>query len=172
MALTIFDSDWKRHAGRYLHAVFYDRSLAVDDATLTSTSVTVVGTSTDDGVSIVELSLDETNWVYAINDDPHPDLEDWVLLPGTASWSAELLLAEGTNTIYLRATELFENTATMTITVTVDTTPPGFQVSPTIIIVSGVGVGAAACCCLATLEKGKGEGQRVTPEGNCLPTDD
>ncbi len=115
-----------------------------DGATLTSTSVTVEGTVTDDSIVKVELSLDETDWVYAIGDRSVEGFEAWVMPPGTTSWSATLTLVEGSNTIYVRATDLYENTATVSITVTVDTTPPGFQVSPTIVIVAGVGVVAAA----------------------------
>ncbi len=102
-----------------------------DGSHLASTSVTVSGTASDDvGVEKVELSLDGTNWVPAT---------------GTTTWSGTLTLSEGPNTIFARATDTSGNTATVSITVTVTVeTPPGFQVSQTVIIVAGVVVAAVA----------------------------
>ncbi len=124
-----------------------------DGSTLTSTSVTVSGTASDDAaVDRVELSTDETNWV---------------LVTGTTSWSGPLTLVEGSNTIFARATDTSSNTATVSITVTVDTTetPPGFQVSQTVIIVAGVVAAAVAGFFLYRRygrrgESGRGEGPR------------
>ena len=127
-------------------------SSPADGATLTSTSVTVTGTASDDvAVEKVELSTDGTNWVPAT---------------GTASWSGTLTLIEGQNTIYARATDTSGNTATVSIAVTVatepETPPPGF-VSPTVIVVAGSVVGAVIVAIAALLvfrsrRRRKGEG--------------
>ncbi len=113
-----------------------------DGATLTLMSVTVTGNASDDvALEKVELSTDETNWNLAT---------------GTTSWSASLTLDEGANTIFARATDTSGNTATISITVTVDTTPPGFQVSPTIVISAGVAGAAAAVAAFLLWKRRRG----------------
>ena len=74
--------------------------------TLTSTSITVKGTTSDNkGISKVEISDDGTNWIDTT---------------GTTSWSGTLTLNEGSNTIYARVTDTSGNTQTTSITVNVD----------------------------------------------------
>ncbi len=81
-----------------------------DGSTLISTSVIVFGTASDDvALDKVEGSTDGTNWVLAT---------------GTLSWFIILTLANGENTIFARATDTSGNTATVSITVTVDTVKP------------------------------------------------
>ena len=103
-------------------------------ATLTSMAVTVSGTASDNvGVQKVELSTDGTTWSLA---------------SGTTSWSGTLTLAEGSNTIYARATDTSGNAATVTLSVTVQTPtqgPPRQGLDPVLgglIVASVVGVGA------------------------------
>jgi len=75
-----------------------------DSAILTSTSVTVSGTASDDvALSKVELSRDGTNWSPAF---------------GTTPWSGTLTIIEGDNTIYARATDTSGNSKTVSVTVT------------------------------------------------------
>ena len=103
-----------------------------DGAILNSTLVTVTGTASDDvGVDNVELSLDGTTYVLAT---------------GTTSWSGTPTLAEGSNTIFARATDTSGNTATVSIAVTVDTANPtvaitspadGATLDSTSVVVSG-----------------------------------
>ena len=85
-----------------------------DGSAFASPSVTVSGTSSDDvGVAKVELSTDAANWVLAT---------------GTTSWFFILNLMEGDHTIFARATDTFGNTATVSIAVTVDATPPTLSI--------------------------------------------
>ncbi len=79
----------------------------LEGATLTTTSVTITGSASDNvEVAKVELSLDGTTWTAAT---------------GTTSWSATLTLAEGANTITVRATDTSGNVATQALHVTVAT---------------------------------------------------
>ncbi|MFQ5552546.1 MAG: PKD domain-containing protein [Thermoplasmata archaeon] len=79
-------------------------------ASLNSISVVVSGTASDDGaVASVELGLDDTNYILA---------------SGMTSWTGPLTLAEGSNTIFARATDTVGNTATVSVAVTVDTVKP------------------------------------------------
>ena len=97
---------------------------------LSSDSVTVTGTSSDDvAVQKVELGADGMNWVLA---------------SGTTSWSATLALHEGTNTIYVRVTDTSGNTATTTVTFTVETPTAGANVSPLLLASAGASLVAAA----------------------------
>ncbi|MFA5896389.1 MAG: fibronectin type III domain-containing protein [Thermoplasmata archaeon] len=103
-------------------------------STLTSKTVTVSGTASDNvGVQKVELSTDGTTWYLA---------------SGTTSWSGTLTLGEGPNTIYARATDTSGNTATVTLSVTVQTpaqgpSPQGLDpMAVGLIIAAAVGVGA------------------------------
>ena len=97
---------------------------------LSSDSVTVTGTASDDvAVQKVELGADGMNWVLA---------------SGTTSWSATLALHEGTNTIYVRVTDTSGNTATATVTFTVETPTAGADVSPLLLALAGVSLVAAA----------------------------
>ncbi len=121
----------------------------VDGTTLNSASVTVSGMASDNvAVEKVEIGTDGTKWVLAT---------------GSTSWSGTLTLAEGSNSIYARATDTSGNTATVSIAATVDTTPPGFQVSPSVAMFAGIGVVAviaavAALLILRSRGKRKGEG--------------
>jgi hypothetical protein len=75
-------------------------------AVLDDPSLTVSGTSSDDaGVDSVEVKLNEG---------------DWGLAQGTVSWTYELLLSEGMNTIVARVTDIAGKTANATIEVTHD----------------------------------------------------
>jgi YVTN family beta-propeller protein len=80
------------------------------NSALTSTDVTVTGTASDDrSIQKVEISLDGTTWSPA---------------SGTTSWSARVVLKEGTNTIYVRATDASLNQRTERITVKVEAEAP------------------------------------------------
>lgn len=84
-------------------------------STLETTSVTVMGTASDDvAVLSVQLSTDGTTWVAA---------------SGTSAWSGTLTLQQGTNAIYARATDTSDNVAIVSIVVTV------------VIVVEGGGLG-------------------------------
>ncbi len=78
----------------------------VEGAILTSTFVTVTGTASDDvSVERVEVRRDGMDWLSAT---------------GTSSWSANLTLSEGQNTIRARATDTSGNQAMATVSVTVE----------------------------------------------------
>lgn len=86
-----------------------------DGAMLNMTTVTITGTSSDNlAVSSVEVSLDGTNWVLAA---------------GTTSWSSNLILAEGSNTIRSRAMDSSGNQAETSVSVTADITSPVVGIS-------------------------------------------
>jgi len=102
----------------------------LNGAILRSASVTVTGTAADEtAVARVELSLDGRIWSVAT---------------GTTSWSADLTLREGSNTIVARATDTSGNLAFVTITVTLDLSPPVFLLGAIGIGVIILGVVAAA----------------------------
>jgi len=102
-------------------------------AILTSPSVTVSGTASEDvALQKVEVSTDAANWVPAT---------------GTTAWSGTLTLAEGPNTIYARATDTSGNTATASVSVTV-TAPSGGPGIPGSVLIGAV-VGAAAAVAVA-----------------------
>ena len=106
-------------------------------ATLTSVSVTVSGTASDNvALQNVEVSTDAANWVAAT---------------GTTAWSGTLTLAEGPNTIYARATDTSGNAATVTVSVTVATPSTGPSTGPGIpgFVLIGAVVGAAAAVAVA-----------------------
>ncbi|HEY5539574.1 MAG TPA: kelch repeat-containing protein [Thermoplasmata archaeon] len=74
--------------------------------TVLTPSVQVLGTASDNsGLERVEVSLDGTTWNLAT---------------GTTTWSATLILDQGENTIHARATDASGNTATVSITVTLE----------------------------------------------------
>jgi len=76
-----------------------------DGAVVDSTRITVRGIASDDGdVAQVEVSGDGVRWTPAV---------------GTSSWSATINLAEGSNTVYATATDLWGNSVAATVTVTV-----------------------------------------------------
>jgi hypothetical protein len=88
-------------------------------ATLTTDSITVEGTASDadSGLAKVEVKVGSGSYSGA---------------SGTSTWSAQVTLAEGENTITAQATDKAEpaNTATDSVTVTYtppDTTPPKFD---------------------------------------------
>lgn len=77
--------------------------------TLNNTTVMVAGTASDNGAIVrVEIGTDGVNWELAT---------------GTSSWSGTLILAEGPNTIFARATDGSNNEAEENITVSVETVP-------------------------------------------------
>lgn len=101
-------------------------------AELDSTTVAVTGMASDNvGLGKVELSVGGVSWIPAA---------------GTATWSGTLTLDEGQNTIHARAVDTSGNfaTATVTVTVTLETggqSPP----DPMILgIIAAIAVGAAA----------------------------
>ena len=116
-------------------------------AVLTSNTVTLSGSSSDDvAVQKVELSLDGSTWSLA---------------SGMTSWSGTLTLVEGQNTIYVRVTDTSGNTATTTVSVTVQTptqgpTPQGLDPMVLgLVAVAVVGVASvAAVLVLRTRRKG------------------
>ncbi len=85
-------------------------SSPLDGALLISPTARISGTASDDvGVDKVECSTDAVTWVLA---------------SGTTTWSVDLTLFEGSNVIYARATDSSGNTATTSVTVTVEVAPP------------------------------------------------
>ncbi len=110
-------------------------------AVLSSLSVTVSGTASDNvGVQTVEISTDGANWTLAT---------------GTASWSGQLTLREGTNTIYARATDTSGNTATMNVTVSVDLHRGTVGVWALVVVAVALAVlGVAAVFLIARRSKG------------------
>src|SRR2546427_6008977 len=81
-----------------------------DGATLASPMVTVTGSASDNvAVETVELSTDGTTWV---------------LVAGALSWSANVTLHDGSNTVIAGATGSSGNAPTTTITVTVKLAMP------------------------------------------------
>jgi len=90
-----------------------------DGATLAFPMVTVTGSASDNvAVEKVELSTDGTTWV---------------LVSGALSWSANVNLHDGSNTITARATDSSGNAATTTITVTVKLAMPPSESPPVLI---------------------------------------
>jgi len=82
-------------------------STPTDGATVSSAVVAVGGTASDNvGVSKVEISTDGISWVLAT---------------GTTSWSGELTLVAGSNSIRARATDTSGNVATATVVVSFST---------------------------------------------------
>jgi len=108
---------------------------------VTSSTVTLSGSASDDvAVQTVELSTDETTWILAT---------------GTTSWSGTLTLAEGMNTIYVRATDTSGNVATTSIGITVQTTvqaPQGLDPMAIGLVAAAV-VGVAAGATVLVLRK-------------------
>lgn len=91
-------------------------SAPADGASTNSASITVSGTATVDGYSIseVETSLNGAAFTTAT---------------GTASWSQDLTLAEGTNTITVQAISSIDTTNSESIRVYVDSTAPTVTLS-------------------------------------------
>jgi len=80
----------------------------IDGATLGSPNVTLSGTAADDvEVQWVEVSLDNITWNDA---------------SGRIAWTATVVLSEGANTIYVRATDWQGNSVIKAIHVNVETT--------------------------------------------------
>ena len=101
-----------------------------EGATLTSTSITVTGTASDNvALSKVELSTNGTNWLLA---------------NGTISWSGTLTLTVGPNTIYARAVDSSGNTRNTNITVTFVPPPPPAPPFLLIGVAAGIAVAAIA----------------------------
>jgi len=104
----------------------------VNNTVVNSTSLTLTGTASDDvAIEKVEVSTDGTTWILAA---------------GTTSWSANLTLAVGTNTIFVRTTDTSRNVAITTITVIVEQpalTPQGAPALAPERLVAGAVVGTA-----------------------------
>jgi len=103
-----------------------------DGAIVAFLTITATGIASDDiAVEKVELSTDGATWVLA---------------SGATSWSTNLTLHAGSNTITARATDTSGNVATTTITVTVKVAeaPPGGSPLPLFGILAGGGIAAAA----------------------------
>ncbi|MDW7725596.1 MAG: PGF-pre-PGF domain-containing protein [Candidatus Methanoperedens sp.] len=78
-------------------------------------AITVTGTASDNiALKVVEVKV---------------GTGDWQAASGTESWSAEVTLSEGKNTIYVRATDTAGNYDEISITVTFDTTPPSIIIN-------------------------------------------
>jgi len=106
---------------------------------LRSASVTVSGTASDNvGIAKVEVSLDNATWIVA---------------DGTTSWTANLSLAEGKNTIYVRVTDTSGNTATSTIHVTV----PAQGIPVWVWAAMAVGIAGAAVAAYVMIRRRKKE---------------
>ena len=73
--------------------------------------VRVTGTASDTGSSLAQISVDGV-----------------VLIP-TSPWTANLAMLDGAHTITVTATDRAGNTATSTVTITVDTVPPPLSLS-------------------------------------------
>lgn len=107
--------------------------------TLISSTVVVQGSASDNvAVQKIEVSADGSSWLQAT---------------GTTAWSASLTLLTGQNTIYARATDTSGNTASTSISVTVQTgsAPPAPQsslVDPLVVVFL---VAAVATVCLAAV---------------------
>lgn len=110
-------------------------SSPANHSTVTSAVVTITGTASDNvDVQKVELSLDGAAWVLAT---------------GTRSWSGTMTLAAGANNVYVRVTDTSGNTATMTLSITLQPAAgPGTQgldsltlavIAAAVIAVGGVG---------------------------------
>ena len=103
-----------------------------DGAIVAFLTITATGIASDDiAVEKVELSTDGATWALA---------------SGATSWSADLTLHEGSNTITARATDTTGNVATTTITVTVKiaVAPPAGSPLPLFAILAGGGIAAVA----------------------------
>jgi|GEM_PF-787108 len=75
-----------------------------DNDKVKTARIKLEGTAIDNkGIAKVEVSIDNKTWVLA---------------NGTASWSIELTLVEGKNTIQVKATDLFGNTETAALEIT------------------------------------------------------
>jgi hypothetical protein len=86
-----------------------------DGAILSSANVTVSGTAADEtGILKVEISKDGADWIHC---------------GGATSWSGDLSLNEGLNTIYAKATNTLGNTTTASINITVDLTKPSITIT-------------------------------------------
>ena len=128
----------------------------VDGATLTTPSVTAMGTASDNvGLSKVELSANGTNWTLAT---------------GTATWSATLTLLQGANTIRARATDTSGNTANATVTVSVaipqsaPTAPSSEALSPILLgTVTAVVVGSIVAAVILWKRRGGRNGPQEPP---------
>lgn len=133
-----------------------------DGLTVTTSSLTVSGTASDDvGLDVVEVRVNNGNWNTA---------------SGTISWSLAVSLREGSNSIEVRAFDLSGNMGDDTVTVTyepekVDTTPPAVtiqspddqaQLTEANITVSGI---ASDNQCLCRVEWRINEGNWVMATG-------
>ena len=96
------------------------------NSVLTTTSVTVTGTASDDvALDRVELSTDGTTWTRAT---------------GTTSWSGSVTLVAGSNVIYARATDTSGNQQSAQVSVTAQVARPG---PPTLDLMLLAGIGGA-----------------------------
>lgn len=80
-----------------------------DGQIFNTSSITVSGTASDARLDKVEVKVGNGGWQTA---------------SGTTSWSLQVTLSEGSNTISARATDTAGNTKEASINVTLDTTPP------------------------------------------------
>ncbi|MFA5771821.1 MAG: kelch repeat-containing protein [Thermoplasmata archaeon] len=77
-----------------------------DKDQVNTAKIRLEGVASDNkGVAKVEISTDNKTWVLA---------------NGTVSWNAEVNLSKGKNTIYVKATDLFGNTETFSMEITMD----------------------------------------------------
>ena len=120
-----------------------------NNSMLSSTTVTVRGTASDNvAVQLVELSTDGIAWKMA---------------SGTTSWSRNVTLQVGTNTIYARATDSSGNRATVRISVTIQATGPGPQGLSSDLLVFIVLIVAIAAIAVIILLRRRGKAKAPPP---------
>lgn len=91
---------------------------------VTKDKITISGTASDNkGLNKVEVAVNDGAWATAT---------------GKASWTKEVTLEEGSNTIMAMATDSSDNTATFSISVVYNATPPPDETPPSIDILSPV----------------------------------
>lgn len=112
-----------------------------NNSLVTSAGITVSGTASDDvGVAKVEVSVGGSTWTQAT---------------GTNSWSANVTLQPGTNTVYARATDTSGNVRTAMITVTLQSTASPFALSPVVLAALVIVVAVAILAAILMLRRRK-----------------
>lgn len=123
-----------------------------NNSAVSSVNVTVSGTASDNvAISAVQVSPDGTTWTNAT---------------GTTAWTAKVMLATGTNTIYARAIDTSGNEATTWSTVSVQPAsagPLGFSIDIWIALIVVVAAGLAALAFLFLRRRRKPQPPQAIP---------